>query len=119
MSNWYLYVLVFIFLLVIGLVGTAACGERRESGGARTPQEETAVTTFSIEEAQRQLTDSVMSIPGVVGIGIGECEGTPCIKVFIARKTAELVDRIPTIYKGYTVRVEETGEFQAFEDTAG
>jgi hypothetical protein len=104
MSNWYLYVLVFIFLLVIGLVGTAACGERRESGGARTPQEETAVTTFSIEEAQRQLTDSVMSIP---------------IKVFIARKTAELVDRIPTIYKGYTVRVEETGEFRAFEDTAG
>ncbi len=107
-----------LVLLLTGLSGAAACGER-ESESTRATQEEASVTGLSIEEAQRQLTDSVMALPGVVGIGIGECEGVPCIKVFAVQITAELVQRIPKSYKGYTVKIEQTGEFRALQDSAG
>ena len=48
----------------------------------------------TIEEALRDHTDSLMSLPGVVGTGQGLCDGQPCIKVFIVKKTPELLGQI-------------------------
>ena len=56
-----------------------------------------------------------MALPGVVGAGQGLCAGAPCIKVFVAKKTPELVRQIPPAIEGYAVAVEETGEFQALD----
>ena len=69
----------------------------------------------TIEEALREHTDSLMSLLGVVGTGQGLCDGEPCIKVFIVKKTPELLRQIPAEIEGYTVAVEETGEFKALE----
>ncbi len=69
----------------------------------------------TIEEALREHTDDLMSLPGVVGTGQGLCNGQPCIKVFIVKKTPELLGRIPAEIEGYAVAVEETGEFKALE----
>ncbi len=69
----------------------------------------------SIEEALREHTDGLMSLPGVVGTGQGLCDGQPCIKVFIVKKTPELLRQIPAEIEGYTVAVEETGEIKALE----
>jgi hypothetical protein len=55
-----------------------------------------------------------MGMPGVVGIAEGLCDGQPCIKVFIARKTPDLLKAIPASVEGYPVAVEETGEFRPF-----
>ena len=74
--------------------------------------EETAAMAVSIEGAQEELTPQVMALPGVVGIAIGECEGSPCIKVLVASKTKELLGKIPSTYKGYKVEVEEVGEIR-------
>ena len=74
--------------------------------------EEIAAMAGSIEEAQEELTPQVMSLPGVVGIAIGECEGKPCIKVMVGSKTQELLGRIPSTYKGYKVAVDEVGEIR-------
>jgi hypothetical protein len=69
--------------------------------------------TASIEDAQQQLTDRVMSLPGVVGIGIGECEGEPCIKVFVVQQTEELTREIPATFEGFPVAIQVAGEIRA------
>jgi hypothetical protein len=57
-------------------------------------------------------TDQLMAMPGVVGVAQGLCDGRPCIKVFVARKTPDVLERIPTSVEGYPVAVEETGELR-------
>jgi hypothetical protein len=66
----------------------------------------------SIEEAQEELTPQVMSLPGVAGIAIGECEGKPCIKVLVVKKTNELMGKIPSTFKGFKIAVDEVGEIR-------
>ncbi len=53
-----------------------------------------------------------MAVEGVVGIGQGECEGKPCIKVFVLKKNDQTVKLIPAKLDGFTVSIEETGEFK-------
>ncbi len=73
------------------------------------------MTAKTIQEVLGEHTDEWMSIPGVVGTGIGECEGEPCIRIFVVKKTAELMQKIPSEVEGYTVDVQETGKFQALD----
>jgi hypothetical protein len=68
----------------------------------------------SLEEVLRAHTDRILAIPGVVGVGEGRCDGQPCIKVFVARKTPDLLKEIPPSLDGYPVAVEETGELRPF-----
>ncbi len=71
----------------------------------------------TIEAVLKQHTDRLMSLPGVVGTAIGVCEGTPCIKVLVVKKTPELVNEIPQTLEGYPVVIEETGEIRALHPT--
>ncbi len=103
------------FVLTLCLVGLSV--SVGSCAGFRTEkmpldQEETTPIGPSIEAAQRQLTDRVMSLPGVVGTGISECEGAPCITVLVARRTPAL-DRIPSIFEGFRVALKDTGEIRA------
>ena len=68
----------------------------------------------SIEEVLKQHTDTLMSIPGVVGTGQGLYKGIPCIKVFVAELTRGLKKKIPEKLEGYPVIVEETGVFKSY-----
>jgi len=58
-------------------------------------------------------TDSLMAIHGVVGIGHGECDGTPCIKILVAEMTEALERLLPKALEGHPVGVEVTGKFRA------
>ena len=69
-----------------------------------------------IEEVIREHTAALTSIPGVAGMGQGECEGHPCIKLFLSKKTPELLERLPASLEGYAVVVVETGDFRALGD---
>ena len=69
----------------------------------------------TIEAVLEQHTGSLMSLPGVVGTAIGECEGKPCIEVFVIRRTRELTAKIPLALQGFSVAIEETGEIRALE----
>ena len=73
------------------------------------------MTAKTIQEVLGEHTDEWMSIPGVVGTGIGECEGEPCIRIFVVKKTSELMQKIPSEVEGYTVDVHESGKFQALD----
>ena len=45
----------------------------------------------------------------------GLCDGAPCIKIYVARKTPELLGQIPATIAGHPVVIEETGAFKALE----
>ena len=67
----------------------------------------------AIETVLAEAVDRFMRLPGVVGVGQGECDGSPCIQVLVAESTPELLKRIPPDIEGYPVAVVETGEFRA------
>ena len=67
----------------------------------------------SIQEAQRQLTDRLMALPGVVGVALGDCDGAPCIRVLVAERTPELAAGIPASFQGHRVEIDEVGELRA------
>ena len=100
-------------LAVIGgalLVSAAImCGE--QDPGERPSGE--PMPKAAIETVLKEHTDILMSLPGVVGTGRGECDGRPCIRVFVVEKTPELMRKIPSSLEGYAVEVEETGEIRA------
>ncbi len=54
----------------------------------------------------------LLRIQGVVGVGVGKCRGDGCIKVFVVKKTPELVRAVPSELEGVTVDIEETGEMK-------
>ena len=56
-----------------------------------------------------------MSLASVVGTALSECSGQPCIKVFVVKKTANLVKQIPSAIEGYDVAIQETGEIRALD----
>jgi len=66
----------------------------------------------SIEDVQKEHTDQLLSLRGVVGTAIGECDGKPCIKVLVIKRTEDLMRRIPPALDGFPVVMEETGEIR-------
>ena len=75
--------------------------------------EEKKMSAKKIEDVLKEHTNDLMSVPGVVGTGQGLCDGQPCIKVFVIKKTSELEENIPKRLEGYPVMLEETGEIHA------
>ena len=73
-----------------------------------------AATT--IQEALKQHTVELMAIPGVVGTAIGECDGSLCIKVFVVKKTTDIMNKIPSKLDGFPVAVEEIGTIRRLEE---
>jgi len=74
---------------------------------------ENIMPTKTIGEVLKEHTDTLMAIPGVVGVGQGLCDGKDCIKVFVIEMTPELEQKISKVLDGYAVEVEVTGEFKA------
>ncbi len=67
----------------------------------------------SITEVLQRHTDSLMTIPGVVGVGQGERNGAPTIYVMVVALTDSLRTLLPDSIEGYAVDVRETGEIRA------
>jgi len=57
-----------------------------------------------------------MSLPGVVGTAIGLCDGTPCIRVFLADSGAAARNQIPARLEGYPVKIDVTGPVRPRRD---
>jgi len=93
-------------ILICGIVTFANEGSKKGGEGTQVPRK-------TIEKVLKEHTSMLMSLPGVVGTGQGLCNGQPCIKVFVDRKTPELEHRIPKNLEGYPVVIKETGKFKA------
>ncbi|MFQ5798954.1 MAG: hypothetical protein ACE5H0_09715 [Bacteroidota bacterium] len=103
---------LFGIAIIIHVSCFMGCG--KETVNDRQGEDE--MPSMSIEDVLQEHTDELMSIEGVVGTAIGECEGNPCIKVFVVQKTSELQKMIPTSLEGYPVSVVETGEIKALDE---
>ncbi len=66
-----------------------------------------------IEDVIREQAGELMAIPGVLGIGAGESQGSQCIVIFVLDKKAVSLKTLPDSLAGYLVKIEESGEFQA------
>ena len=97
------------FCATLSCAGTAGGSSEDPENGA----EGAVIPDTSIIAAQEELTPTVMALPGVVGTAVGLCDDALCIKVYLAREDEELRDRIPETFRGFTVDVEVSGEFEA------
>lgn len=64
-----------------------------------------------IQDVQDEHTPTWMAVDGVTGTGIGLCEGTPCIRIFLARESDAAREALPDTIEGHPVQVVVTGEF--------
>ncbi len=104
----------FCTLALVSFGGAMACstGHGEQLGDDTGTR---AMPTRPIQDVLAAHTDAWMAIPGVVGMGIGECEGRPCIKVFLASRTPGLAEKFPSALEGYRVILEVTGQFRALD----
>jgi hypothetical protein len=71
------------------------------------------MTAKNIKEVLKKHVDEIMNIPGVAGVGEGESQGKPCIRVFLLGGSPESLKKIPAVIGGYPVIVEHIDEFRA------
>lgn len=68
---------------------------------------------MTAEMALERHQDRLMSIPGVVGVGIGGSEDSPMIVVMVRKGGNDIRKKIPARIEGHPVKVEVTGEIKA------
>lgn len=71
------------------------------------------VTQADAQRVMDRFVEEWMEIPGVVGVGIGQHEGVPCVTVILADSSAEITRRIPPQIDSVRVVIQLTGEFRA------
>ena len=102
-----------MIILSIGIIlicnSVAVCANETDKNGEKGKQ----MVQKPIDEVLKEHTNMLMSIPGVVGTAQSVCEGQPCIKVFVSKKTENLERKIPKNIEGYPVVIQETGKFKA------
>ncbi len=67
----------------------------------------------TIEDVMMRHETRLMGIADVVGVAIGEKNRKPCLVVYVAKMSPELVEAIPKQIEGFLVYIEESGEFVA------
>lgn len=72
---------------------------------------------MTISEVLGAHSDSLMTIPGVIGVGEGRVKDQPSIQVLVIRRSANLVARLPSSLEGYPVDIVETGVIEAQADS--
>lgn len=95
---------------VVGLVMfalAAGCQKNMAQNNSPSPKRD-------INAVLRDHDKELLAIPGVVGVYVAVLEDgkTPCLKVMLARKTAESDRDIPKSIEGYSVVSEVTGEIR-------
>jgi hypothetical protein len=74
---------------------------------------------MNVESVRQKYEETLMGLPNVIGLGIGEKAGKEVIKVFVTRKVPESAlqtkEIIPATLEGWDVDVEEIGTVTAQE----
>jgi hypothetical protein len=101
-----------LFIAIIAGVSLMACaGQAVSDLGSGN-----AMPAKTIKQVLEQHTNELISIPGVVGTAEGLCGRSPCVKVYVMKKTPDLEQKIPDTLDGYPVTIEETGKIRALPE---
>ncbi|MGE5765504.1 MAG: hypothetical protein ACM3ZF_17055 [Mycobacterium leprae] len=68
---------------------------------------------MGIDDVLARHRESLVAVPGVVGVGVTERGGQPAVLVMLSRVTPES-KALPEEIDGYPVLIEVTGEIAAF-----
>lgn len=106
--------------IALGLLAAVAgaCSPNVQDEARRPPVTMREEPATDIETVLAERTPEWMDVPGVVGTGIGLCDGDPCIVVYVSERTPE-VGEIPAEVDGHRVRIEETGPIRALDPDEG
>lgn len=66
--------------------------------------------TRSIEEVLAAHTATLMRMDGVTGTGLGQCDGTPCIRVYVTDEDA--AGAVPETLDGHAVSTVVMGRIR-------
>lgn len=58
---------------------------------------------------------NLASLPGVAAVAEGECDGKPCIKIYLSSDSAEVLESIPKSIEGIPISVSVSGEIKALD----
>jgi hypothetical protein len=98
--------IIVLFSAIFVFIGCAGSKPEAQSGEIMTIEQ--------VKKIQAAHEDEWMSLPGVEGVGIGECDGVPCIKIFVSEKT-DAVNAIGSVVDGVTIVIEVSGEYKALD----
>jgi hypothetical protein len=85
-----------------------ACGTSNET--------QVQMTKKDINAVKDAHTAHLMSIPGVVGVAVGElADHTPCILVLVVEDTDQVRGAVPDSLEGHPVSIFESGEIKPLD----
>lgn len=96
--------------LAAPLLAGSCSPEEGDRAAPDTAAAEDTVPQRTIQEVMGEYGNRWMVRPEVTGMGIGRCDGEPCIVVYLARRLPEDAEPLPTEVEGYTVRTEVVGQ---------
>jgi hypothetical protein len=103
------FFLIGLSLLITGI--SASCAMPNDNG---TNREKVMVSAKDIDEALAKHSGELLAVPGVEGAARGDCQGSPCLKVYVSSESPELQERLADILEGLPVVIEKSGSFQAY-----
>lgn len=60
----------------------------------------------ALDEARSALDEQLANTMGVISVSVADCEGAPCINVFVEEMDPAVTKDIPAEFKGFKVRVQ-------------
>jgi len=115
-----------IVILSTVLFTTSGCGQQSytlthtilttptpSQGDSVSDSTQTDSTPTAIEVATNELSQELLPLKGIVGVGIGRIEGSPCILVYLENDSIDLKSKVPTQFHGFPVVAEVTGPIEA------
>lgn len=67
---------------------------------------------MSMDEVLEKYNEALMAIPNVIGTGQSLCDGQPCIKVYVQKRTPRTDKQIGDILDGHLFQIQESGKFK-------
>ena len=61
----------------------------------------------TLDEVVARHGEELRAVRGVVGVDSAECNGAPCIRVTVVRRTQKMLSQLPSSLEGFPVSVVE------------
>jgi hypothetical protein len=71
----------------------------------------------AVRKVKQKHEAKLLSIPGVVGVGVGHSEKAPgqaALEIYVKEPASAMRSQLPSSLEGVEVKVVETGEIQAY-----
>lgn len=60
----------------------------------------------ALDEARMELDSQLANTMGVISVGSADCDGTPCLNIYVEEMDPAITKQIPAEFKGFKVRVQ-------------